>query len=113
MKNWGWLLKTMAGENLLAVIKSKVKVIRIIFFFFEKSTKSMITCDNMMQKKDYKGHKEVSCNEKSKSLLVRNVSFGKSWGTEASRVQHQGKPCDQKRGSSSGNSITLGKTYVI
>jgi hypothetical protein len=87
---------------------------------YERSTRSMITSENMMQKKDYKGHKKVSCDEKSKSSSVRSVSFGKSLVTlESSRVQDQhkytevsSKPCDQKSGSSSVNSISLRKSYV-
>lgn len=80
----------------------------------------MITSENMMQKKDYKGHKEISCDEKSKSSSVRSVSFGKSLVTiEASRVQHKhkymevsSKICDQKSGSSSVNSISLRKSRL-
>jgi hypothetical protein len=87
---------------------------------YERSTRSMITSENMMQKKDYRGHKKVSCDEKSKSSSVRSVSFGKSLVTvESSRVQDQhkytevsSKPCDQKSGSSSVNSISLRKGYV-
>jgi hypothetical protein len=87
---------------------------------YERSTRSMITSENMMQKKDYKGHKKVSCLEKNKSSSVRSVSFGKSLVTvESSRVQDQhkytevsSKPCDQKSGSSSVNSISLRKGYV-
>lgn len=88
---------------------------------YERSTRSMVTSENMMPKKDYKGHKKVSCDEKSKSSSVRSVSFGRSAVTvEASRVvqdQHKymevsSKPCDQKSGSSSVNSINLGKTHV-
>jgi hypothetical protein len=87
---------------------------------YERSTRSMITSENMMQKKDYKGHKKVSCLEKNKSSSVRSVSFGKSLVTvESSRVQDQhkytevsSKPCDQKSGSSSVNSISLRKSYV-
>lgn len=88
---------------------------------YERSTRSMVTSENMMQKKDYKGHKKRSCDEKSKSSSVRSVSFGRSAVTvEASRVvqdQHKymevsSKPCDQKSGSSSVNSISLGKSHV-
>ncbi|CAJ2645423.1 uncharacterized protein LOC123900098 [Trifolium pratense] len=79
-----------------------------------------ITSENMMQRKDYKGHKKVSCDEKSKSSSVRSVSFRKSLVTVESSCVHDqhkytevsSKPCDQKSGSSSVNSISFRKSYV-
>ncbi|GAU39175.1 hypothetical protein TSUD_372750 [Trifolium subterraneum] len=88
---------------------------------YERSTRSMITSENMMQKKDYKGHKKVSCDEKRKSSSGRSVSFGKSLVTveSSSRVQDQhkymevsSKPCGRKSGSSSVNSISIRKSFL-
>ncbi|XP_058765534.1 uncharacterized protein LOC131639030 isoform X2 [Vicia villosa] len=79
---------------------------------YERSTRTMLTSENMIQKK-------VSYDEKRKRSSVRSNSFGKSLVTEASRVQDQhkytelsNKPCDQTSGSSSVNSICLRKSYV-
>ncbi|KAI5420487.1 uncharacterized protein LOC127075458 isoform X2 [Lathyrus oleraceus] len=84
---------------------------------YERPTRTMLASENMIQKKDYKEHKKVSYDEKRKSSS--NNSFGKSVVTEASRVwdQHKymevsNKPCDQKSGSSSVNSISLRKSYA-
>lgn len=87
---------------------------------YERSTRSMVTSEIMLQKKDYKGYKKVSCDEKSKSSSVRSVSFGRSAITvEASRVQDQhkymevsSKQCDQKSRSSSVSSTSLRKSHV-
>ncbi|CAK8561327.1 unnamed protein product [Lathyrus sativus] len=84
---------------------------------YERPIRTMLTFENMIQKKDYKEHNKVSYDGKRKSSSSN--SFGKSVVTEGSRVRDQhkymevsNKPCDKKSGSSSVNSISLRKSYA-